>query len=426
MEAHPATTAKTVLWNNTPDVLRFDLGERQLASSYDLDEVAGDPPQALANLAALIELDLRSLKAAIDSRDRGAVLESLDAANANLSQRLSENWAQTDVEARLTTDDSMLSILVRTAGGGYHDIAQRSDGLRAFIALVAFTAEYSRGVAPILIIDEAEIHLHYDAQADLVQMLARQERANQVIYTTHSAGCLPMDLGTGVRLVVPSSAGDRSAVENWPWTRQAGFGPLLLGMGASTMAFVPTRSAVIGEGASEVIMLPTLLREATGARVLPFQVAPGSAEASRAAIAHIDLQGSRVAWLVDGDGGGTKNLKHLVAAGIPRDRIVVLGGEGSGVAVEDLLDANVLADAVAEELRRSNGTEIDTFSADDLPEIGRPWAIEVWCDERRLRRPNKGAVCHRVIEQRSERVMLDPARRPLVRELYERLIAVLG
>ncbi len=175
---HPDDTARDILDGLTPAFLRFDLAERELDSTYDLAEVADDPPRALA--------------------------KSLDAANAQLRQGIAEAWGQSDIEPRFDNDDYVLRILVRTGKGGLQDIAQRSEGLRAFIALVAFTTERARRVAPILLIDEADIHLHYDAQADLIQMLSHQQQAAQVIYTTHSAGCLPKDLGTGVRLVEPN------------------------------------------------------------------------------------------------------------------------------------------------------------------------------------------------------------------------------
>lgn len=201
---HPDDTARHVLNRLTPAFLRFDLAERELDSTCDLTEVADDPPRALANLAALAGLDLRKLRDEIALADRGIAIERLDAANAQLKQRLAEAWGQSDVEPRFDNDDYVLRILVRTGKGGLQDIAQRSEGLRAFVALVAFTTERARRVAPILLIDEADIHLHYDAQADLIQMLSRQQQAAQVIYTTHSAGCLPQDLGTGVRLVEPN------------------------------------------------------------------------------------------------------------------------------------------------------------------------------------------------------------------------------
>jgi predicted ATP-dependent endonuclease of OLD family len=46
-------------------------------------------------------------------------------------------------------------------------------GLRWLIALHAFLA--ARGAQkPILLVDEAETHLHYDAQADLIDALMNQ------------------------------------------------------------------------------------------------------------------------------------------------------------------------------------------------------------------------------------------------------------
>lgn len=273
-------------------------------------------------------------------------------------------------------------------------------------------------------IDEAEEHLHYDAQADLTQMLARQEQAAQVIYTTHSAGCLPQDLGTGVRLVIPAEGVDRSDVENWPWAEGVGFSPLLLGMGASTLAFVPTRAALIGEGGAEVILLPTLLREVTEVPDVPFQVAPGSAEASKDAIARIDLEGNKVAYLVDGDGGGADNRAHLLSAGIDEGRIVTLVGEGSGLSTEDLVAPDIYAAAVNEELRRSHGESTPSLDPSDLPQSGRSATVAAWCEQQGVPEPNKGAVAHRIADQRSERRLADSQRIDLLKELYETLIAL--
>lgn len=154
-------------------------------------------------------------------------------------------------------------------------IAERSDGLRQYVSLLAFATLEKTEQPPILLIDEAEAHLHYDAQADLVQMFARQELATKVIYTTHSVGCLPEDLGTGVRLVEMNSP-TTSIIRNWFWeTDEPGFSPLLFGIGAKALAFMPVRFALITEGATDIILLPTLFREATGKSSLGFQVVPG-------------------------------------------------------------------------------------------------------------------------------------------------------
>jgi AAA domain, putative AbiEii toxin, Type IV TA system/AAA ATPase domain len=292
-DIHPNDAAIDELEPLIPSFLPFTDIERTLDSAYELVDVAFDPPAALGNLAALAGLQLGSLLEAIQAGDLGHAEDMLLAANERLAKELNRVWGQSEIEPRLTHDGTVFRIFVRTDKGGFLDIAQRSDGLRTFMALVAFTARHGGARRPILSIDEAEQHLHYDAQADLTQMLARQEQAAQVIYTSHSAGCLPQDLGTGVRLVTPSEGVDRSSVENWPWAEGVGFSPLLLGMGASTLAFVPTRAAVVGEGGTEVILLPTLLREVTGLADVPFQVAPGSAEASKEAIAQLDFRGQQ-------------------------------------------------------------------------------------------------------------------------------------
>ena len=104
--------------------------------------------------------------------------------------------------------DRNLNIVIENEPTEFTNLAERSDGFRQFVALQSFTMK-ERAEKPILLIDEAETHLHYDAQAALVQMLQKQQVASKVIYSTHSAGCLPEDLGNGVRLVAktgPSSS----------------------------------------------------------------------------------------------------------------------------------------------------------------------------------------------------------------------------
>lgn len=137
-------------------------------------------------------------------------------------------WSQSRVEVRLPTDDNVLRIFIRSDEGNLHRVAERSDGLKIFVALVAFL-EAKQARAPIRMIDEAEQHLHWDAQADLMNMLHRQKQTGQMIYTTHSPGCLPHDLGTAVRLVLPAGD-DRSRVMNCMWEEGPGFDPMLMAL----------------------------------------------------------------------------------------------------------------------------------------------------------------------------------------------------
>ena len=109
-----------------------------------------------------------------------------------------------------------------------------------------------------------------------------------------------------MRLIQPEDSDEpRSNIVNKFWSQdRLGLSAVLFGMGASTMAFFPVRRCVLVEGAADMLLLPMLLREATGRETLGYQVSPGLAEASGYQIAVLQNEGSRVAYLVDGDQGG--------------------------------------------------------------------------------------------------------------------------
>jgi predicted ATP-dependent endonuclease of OLD family len=266
----PTQLSSNILFNRIPKFLFFDDDSRLLQSAYTLDNAADSYPSALQNLIRVAELNLDELINNIKSDNYGKVESLIETANEVLVNNLSKIWSQSGITVRLRADGDKLKILVKDANTTYVPIAERSDGLRQFVALVSFVTVEKSEILPILLIDEAETHLHYDAQADFVQMLTKQNIASKVIYTTHSIGCLPEDLGSGIRLIEPQNDGT-SIINNWFWnsTRQ-GFSPLLFGMGAMTLAYIPIRHALITEGASDIILLPAILREATKREFLGF------------------------------------------------------------------------------------------------------------------------------------------------------------
>ena len=120
-----------------------------------------------------------------------------EAANHRLTEQL-DKWTQEKTTVRLTAgggDGRQMTISIGSVERQFFPPDQRSEGLRWFLGLLAFlhvSVRAEQGV--VLLVDEAELHLHYDAQADLISELAQQSRVRSVIYTTHSAGCLPPDL----------------------------------------------------------------------------------------------------------------------------------------------------------------------------------------------------------------------------------------
>jgi predicted ATPase len=412
---HPHDIARRLLWFTSPDFIAFDAAERELATEYDLVKAAPAPPPALRNLAALADLNLSELLESIATGETGTTQHLIELANAKLREAFAV-WTQTPpVRVSFDTNASILVIHVASGSDTPMRFEERSDGLRQFVALVAATARRDHDVPPILLIDELETHLHYDAQADLVRVLSEQDAVKQIIYTTHSAACLPDDLGS-VRVIEPDPERTRSKVRQHFWTDQPGLGPLLMALGAATLAFVPRRPALIAEGPSDLILLPTLLCQALDVDHVGYQVAPGGSEVRPGAIIGLELEARHTAWIVDGDGGGEAIRAKLIEDGISEDAIIVLGGEGSGVALEDLIDRAVYVDAINAYLSDVSATS--RISASDLHDGRLNTDVEAWCTRGGVEAPSKVAVANRVLSMRADQRLVAEDRVEVVKAVH--------
>lgn len=158
---HPYREAVRVASDQRPAFVEFTADDRDLADRTSLDET---PNAALENLLALGGTSFAELQAA--DADRGRMRRLLKEVNERINQAMG-SWGQAEVEVELDVDARVLIVMVRTSKADYIEFSRRSSGLRMFVALRAFVAHERLAVAPILLIDEAEVHLHYDAQADL-------------------------------------------------------------------------------------------------------------------------------------------------------------------------------------------------------------------------------------------------------------------
>jgi hypothetical protein len=209
-------------------------------------------------------------------------------------------------------------------------------------------------------------------------MLASQTVSPKVIYSTHSAGCLPEDLGQGVRLIGSDPHDDAgSIIRNKFWQSDAnGFAPLLFGMGASTLAFFPTRRAVLVEGPVDMLLYPSMFREATGTAVTGFQFVPGLSAAAQTLAPPIPSAAAHIGYLVDGDPGGQALRDGLIAAGVAPDRIIVLrNSDNSAVELEDFIDPTILLAAANNLLNRFHAGA-DNLAASSLSLSHRMASLE--------------------------------------------------
>lgn len=403
-KSDPAAAVRSALWQRTPDFLLFDEEDRSLRSAYALeDALLANIPAALRNLARMAGLDLHGMVAAHRSGDVARRDSAIVRANNLLRSRFRDSWKQSSLSVRFSVDGDHLRISIIENDEDVTVFDERSAGLRMFVALVAFLSTRDATTPPILLIDEAESHMHIDAQADLVNMFISQEQAARVIYSTHSPACLPPDLGVGIRSVVPWAENlQASDIRNSFWSDGAGYSPLMIAMGAAAAAFTPARCVVLAEGATEMILLPSLLRSATGLEVLPYQVAPGLSEVPRDFYTSLDLEGAKVAYLLDGDSAGKLLRKELLRHGVPEERIVMSPVPG----VENLLSADDYRGAVSALLTECNAGA----SVAPLPRLSAPakssWAAHLskWASEKNLKMPSKVAVANRIVEDRKAAV----------------------
>jgi predicted ATP-dependent endonuclease of OLD family len=388
-----------VLSARSPLYVFFSEEHRELRSTYELnDEIVGSPPAALSNMAYLAELDLSALWSDRIGGLNGAVQTHLLRANTKLKNIFEASWDQSDISLHLNLDGNTLHVMVLEGDDEITVFDERSAGLRMFAALRAFLATRQITKPVTLLIDEAETHLHVDAQANLVDTFIAQDAASKIIYTTHSPACLPPDLGVGVRAVIPKPDEQGvSEIKNGFWTGGTGFSPLMLAMGAGAAAFTPARYAVLAEGASEMLLLPSLIRNAIAADKLEYQIAPGLSEAPLEMYPDLDLEAARVAFLVDGDQGGADLRSGLIKHGVAEERILILGA----TTLENLLDPAQYRQCVTELLRDCNvGSPVPT-----LPELpgkdgeSRTKLLRRWAESEGLKMPSKVAVASALVER---------------------------
>lgn len=402
---HPRAFARRTLLARRPRFVWFDEESRSLSTDYDLSDLDADIPKALANLARAASLDLSELVEQVSRGDHPQAERTIQTANQRLRETFSEAWTRSGLVVHLSRDGWSLLVMIEEAELAFTDIAERSDGLRMFVALFTFLAQLESDVPPVLLIDEAEQHLHYDAQADLVRVLTAQASTSKVIYTTHSAGCLPEDMGAPIRVVYQIPGTETSLVRSGFWHDSVGFDSLLLAMGASTFAFSKASFAVLAEGPVENILLPRLLREAMGVGHLGFLVAPGLSHVAKSEFTDVDLVAARVVFVVDNDAEGHRLKARLERSGVPAGKVVVAALPPHRFnTLEDFLEPSVYLEAVNEELRRSGFDEGLALSA--VSEPMRPRSVDAACKRKRISPPNKGAVARRLVEMDSDRSLL--------------------
>jgi predicted ATP-dependent endonuclease of OLD family len=422
-DSAPARASRDALQEIEPPIHLLGESARELKSDYDFDQYDA-APEPLENLLAVAEVSFEELKSVAAEPGRPKLTTLKTKANRNLERSIRSSWRQGhpteqgEISVAIDIQGTQLQVWPYNVVAETHSrVEERSEGLRSFLSLLAFTTRYSRDQKPILLIDEAEMHLHYAAQAELVEVFTREELAAQIIYTTHSAGCLPDDLGSAVR-VVETTGPETSTTRDGFWAdRQSGFSPLLLSMGASALAFTPTRAAVMAEGPSDALLLPQLFRIALSLprhEPLGFQVAPGIAWVPDEELFQMDVEAAKVVYLLDSDEGGSRHKKRLRTAGIPEERIFRLRtSTTTGLSVEDFVAPATYVASVNFLLEHMRQTDFRVRPA-DIKGRGIAQRCEKLLDRRGIKPLPKPRVAEEILRQSQRGLGSDSAGPPLL------------
>ncbi len=429
LKQNPTTSAINILKNCIPPVLSFSDEHRLLKSNYDLAKVAASTPAPLQNLIEIAKLDLKKLLTEFQKNDTAECKNVLVPANRNLAKTFSTAWTQTPLGVEFALEGPTLKIYIKDKDEKFSNLGERSDGLRQFVALYAFTKKnYAKN--PILLIDEAERHLHYDGQADLIQMLTRQKIAEKIIYTTHSAGCLPEDLGVGVALVVPDVDHRTSAINSKCWSStEPGFTPLLFGMGANTLAFFPVRYAVVAEGQTEMLLLPTIFRQVSEREFLGFQVVSGLSETTLSVLPAMETAGKRVVYFVDADNEGNLLKKKLKKLNVENDRIYSMRRPtNASLTIEDLIDADCFVKATNRVIDEfySGKSHVTTT---DVSSPNRVDKLNAFCTKNNIKEIPKINIAYHLLDIAAEGsgvLIFEQKFKSQLESIYEKIIKVLN
>jgi hypothetical protein len=412
-DEHPNEQALSILDGHRPRFREFAPEDRELESEFDTNQEPETISRPLERILDLAQTSLAYLKGIW--ADEGSRDTHLQECNERLTEIFRKAWSQSSLTVYLKAEQSILKIQVRVVEDGktyYSTFGERSDGLRAFIALVGFLHALPDKIPPILLIDEAETHLHLDAQADLIRVLQDKVQATQVFYTTHSPGCLPLDLGRGLRFVEPTERHYSSEISHNFWdSRHPGFSAVLFKMGAAAFAFSALRNAVLAEGAADMILLPTLIRLATQSDTLPYQIAPRLNDLDEDEVRRSEVA-ANVVYLVDGDKGGTDKKKNLTRKHHVPHRLIV--SHPSGYAVEDYVDPSLLLETINELRTDKRASMPITLSSLPVGEtIGQ--RVDRWFAHHKVEGPGKVAVATRLANKGADLALKPGAKTRLAR-----------
>ncbi len=354
--------------------------------------------ETLLTILNLSGLDLDKLVATAQGDEEQIQERQYDLSDgaATLTRTISDRFRQRRYEIDYRVDDQRFSTYVKDfRDPALIKLEERSKGFQWFFSFDLMLMHETEGTFEgcVILLDEPGLHLHPEAQKDLLDRLEYYAKGNTLLYTTHLPFMIDLSHPDRIRVLKETDKGivvTTNLTESPPEAKfvlQAA-----LGMDASQSFLVAKRNLIV-EGVDDYWVLTKLsnLLQQNEKKGLPYDVfiTPGGSASTAVHIATIMIgQNLDVVALFDSDDEGRRaqeKLDHnwLTQFKNSQTQTMLLGevvGACGDFALEDLFAENFVIDIVKEAYNRQ-------LAAEDVDEITLQGDGIIW---QRIKRFMKG------------------------------------
>lgn len=343
---------------------------------------------------------------------------ALAGGSRSLTRTIANRLSQRDYEIDYRVDGQHFFTNVKDS----HDptaveLEERSRGFQWFFSFDLMLMHETKGALKgcVILLDEPGLHLHPEAQQDLLHRLEKYAAANTLIYTTHLPFMIDLNHPSRIRILEER---DHQIVVTTHLTESNPKAKLVLqsalGMNASQSFLVAERNLVV-EGIHDYWILTELsnLLRRTGKKGLPEDVFITPSSSASEAIPIVNLmigQNLDVIALFDSDRDGRVAKDKLVDNWFllyqkkSHTDAILLGdavGASGDFAIEDLFTDDFYVEIVKEtyskELSMAPVTQIT------LSDKGMLWKrVDSFLRKQGIKKPNKGSVAKRLQDKLSQ------------------------
>lgn len=349
--------------------------------------------------------------------DKEQRMLDMNDASQTLTNDISTRWRQKKYEVMFQVDGNHFMTFVKDDGGkALVPLDERSKGFQWFFSFdMTFMYETNgRFENAVILLDEPGLHLHAEAQRDLLERFQAYSKNNQLIYTTHlpfMIDCRRLD-----NIWVCEDRGAEGAVvhQNWQsadkdarFTLQAA-----LGISWSQSLFVGQFNLIV-EGVTDFWFLTTMssmLKDGGKVGIDDGLIITPAGGATKVAYVGTLLNGQQlnVAVLLDSDTEGQAAHQQLVRQWIMSEKHVLMLGsilKRSGSCVlEDLFSEAYYISQVTDAYKTELAGRTLNLGQEKLPIVER---VEIALSKLGIEPFNKGRVAKRIMTDLAKKKLSD-------------------